>query len=62
MLSLLLCVFSAGIALYGYLRWLNNEKAMRLKQDFVYTRGLKIISIAMMLIAAVVIVMVIQGG
>ena len=62
MLSLLLCVFSAGIALYGYLRWLNNEKAMRLKQDFVYTRGLKIMSIAMMLIAAVVIVMVIQGG
>jgi putative membrane protein len=61
-MSLLLCIFSGGIALYGYLRWLNNEKAMRLKQDFVYTRSLKTISVAMVLIAAAVIVMVILGG
>lgn len=25
------------MAIYGYLRWLNNEKAMRLKQDLPYT-------------------------
>ena len=61
-LALLLCLFAGGLAIYGYLRWLSNEKAMRLKQDFVYTRSLKTISVAMVLIAAAVIVMVILGG
>lgn len=36
-LALLLCLFAGGMAIYGYLRWLNNEKAMRLKQDLPYT-------------------------
>ena len=31
LLALLLCLFSGGLAMYGYLRWLRNEKAMRLK-------------------------------
>jgi cell division protein FtsW (lipid II flippase) len=37
-LALLLCLFAGGLAIYGYLRWLSNEKAMRLKQDLPYTR------------------------
>lgn len=32
-LALLLCLFAGVLAIYGYLRWLRNEKAMRLKQD-----------------------------
>lgn len=31
---------AGGLAIYGYLRWLSNEKAMRLKQDLPYTRTL----------------------
>ena len=37
LLALLLCLFSGGLAMYGYLRWLRNEKAMRLKEDLPYT-------------------------
>ncbi|WP_137487025.1 hypothetical protein, partial [Escherichia coli] len=33
LLSLFLFLFSGGFAMYGYLRWLRNEKAMRLKED-----------------------------
>ncbi len=33
MLALLLCLIAGVLAIYGYLRWLRNEKAMRLKQD-----------------------------
>ena len=43
-LALLLCLFAGVLAIYGYLRWLRNEKAMRLKQDLPYTRGLLIVS------------------
>jgi putative membrane protein len=32
LLALLLCLFAGGLAIYGYLRWLRNEKAMRLKR------------------------------
>ncbi len=28
-LALLLCLFAGGLAIYGYIRWLSNEKAMR---------------------------------
>jgi putative membrane protein len=49
------------LAIYGYLRWLRNEKAMRLKQDLPYTRGLLIIS-AILLTVAVVMVLVFYGG
>ena len=38
LLALLLCLFSGGLAMYGYLRWLRNEKAMRLKEDLPYTQ------------------------
>ena len=37
LLALLLCLFAGGLAIYGYLRWLRNEKAMRLKEDLPYT-------------------------
>lgn len=60
--SLLLCLFAGGLAIYGYLRWLRNEKAMRLKQDLPYTRSLRVISLFMMIVAAVVIIMVLYGG
>ncbi|WP_029590065.1 YidH family protein [Franconibacter pulveris] len=59
--ALLLCLFAGGLALYGYLRWLNVEKAMRLKADLPYTRALAGISLLMLLVALAVIVMVIYG-
>ena len=43
-LALLLCLFAGGLAIYGYLRWLRNEKAMRLKEDMPYTNSLLIIN------------------
>ena len=45
LLALLLCLFSGGLAIYGYLRWLRNEKAMRLKDDLPYTHSLLVISL-----------------
>ena len=53
-LALLLCLFAGGLAVYGYMRWLQNEKAMRLKEDLPYTRSLLTISIALVVVAAVV--------
>lgn len=37
-LALLLCLIAGVLAIYGYLRWLRNEKAMRLKQDLLHAR------------------------
>lgn len=62
MLALLLCLFAGGLAIYGYLRWLRNEKAMRLKQDLPYTRGLFMISAILLTVAGVVMVLVFYGG
>ncbi|MDQ4429817.1 YidH family protein [Yokenella regensburgei] len=53
-LALLLCLFAGGLAVYGYLRWLSNEKAMRLKEDLPYTHSLLIISVILMIVALVV--------
>lgn len=61
-LALLLCLFAGGLAVYGYLRWLQNEKAMRLKEDLPYTRSLLTISIVLMTVAAVVIGLVWYEG
>lgn len=61
-LALLLCLFSGGLALYGYLRWLANEKAMRLKEDLPYTRALLVISVILLVVALVVMVLVFYGG
>ncbi|MBH8308755.1 DUF202 domain-containing protein [Acinetobacter baumannii] len=61
-LSLLLCLFAFVMAIYGYLRWLNNEKAMRLKQDLPYTRTLLVISILLLAVVAAVMLLVVYGG
>ena len=61
-LALLLCLCAGVLAIYGYLRWLRNEKAIRLKQDLPYTRGLFIISVMLLSVAAVVMVLVFYGG
>ena len=60
--TLLLCLFSGALALYGYLRWLRNEKAMRLKEDLPYTRVLMVISVALLAVALVVMVLVFYAG
>ena len=53
-LALLLCLFAGGLAVYGYMRWLQNEKAMRLKEDLPYTLSLMTISIALVVVGSVV--------
>ncbi len=60
-LALLLCLFAGGLAVYGYLRWLSNEKAMRLKEDLPYTHSLLIISVILMIVAVVVMELVLYA-
>ncbi len=47
--------------MYGYLRWLRNEKAMRLKED-LYTNSLLIISLILMVVAVIVMGLVLYAG
>jgi putative membrane protein len=61
-LALLLCLFAGMLAIYGYLRWLKNEKAMRMKEDLPYTHSLLIISIILMVVAATVMGLVMYAG
>ncbi|MDR9966078.1 YidH family protein [Enterobacter hormaechei] len=61
-LALLLCLIAGVLAIYGYLRWLRNEKSMRLKQDLPYTRGLLIISTILLMVAGVVMLLVLYAG
>lgn len=61
-IALLLCVFAGLLAVWGYLRWLRNEKAMRLHKDLPYTRALPVISGVMVLAAVIVIAMVLYAG
>ena len=46
--------------MYGYLRWLRNEKAMRLKEDLPYS--LLIISLILMVVAVIVMGLVLYAG
>ena len=62
LLALLLCLFAGGLAIYGYLRWLRNEKAMRLKEDLPYTHSLMIISLMLMIVAVIVMALVLYAG
>lgn len=62
LLALLLCLFAGGTAIYGYLRWLRNEKAMRLKEDLPYTRALLVISMILTIVAIVVMALVLYAG
>ena len=57
-----LCLFAGGLAIYGYLRWLRNEKAMRLKEDLPYTHSLLVISVILMIVAVIVMVLVLYAG
>ena len=61
-LALLLCLCAGVLAIYGYLRWLRNEKAMRLKQDLPYTRTLLVISILLLAVVLAVMLLVVYGG
>lgn len=61
-LALLLCLFAGGLAIYGYLRWLRNEKAMRLKEDLPYTHSLLIISVMLTIVAVIVMTLVLYAG
>ena len=60
--TLLTGLIAGVLAIYGYLRWLRNEKAMRLKQDLPYTRGLIIISTILLMVAGVVMLLVLYAG
>lgn len=62
LLALLLCLFAGGLAIYGYLRWLRNERAMRLKEDLPYTHSLLIISLILMFVAVIVMGLVLYAG
>lgn len=62
LLALLLCLFAGGLAIYGYLRWLRNEKAMRLKEDLPYTRSLLVISLILTMVAIVLMALVLYAG
>ena len=59
---MLLCLFAGGLAIYGYLRWLRNEKAMRLKEDLPYTHSLLIISVMLTIVAVIVMTLVLYAG
>ncbi|HCB26084.1 MAG TPA: hypothetical protein DEP74_16830, partial [Citrobacter freundii] len=61
-LALLLCLFAGGLAIYGYLRWLRNEKAMRLKEDLPYTHSLLIISVMLTIVVVIVMTLVLYAG
>lgn len=61
-IALLLCLFAGLLAVWGYLRWLRNEKAMRLRQDLPYTPALLVISSVMVIAAVTVIAMVLYAG
>lgn len=62
LLALLLCLFAGGLAIYGYLRWLRNEKAMRLKEDLPYTHSLLIVGLLLLAVALTVMVLIFYGG
>lgn len=57
-ISLVLCLFAALLALYAYIRWVSNEKAMRFNVDLPYTKALWMVSIFMTVTACVVILMI----
>lgn len=58
----MLCLFAGGLAIYGYLRWLRNERAMRLKEDLPYTHSLLIISLILFIVAVIVMGLVLYAG
>ena len=57
-LSLILCLFAALLALCAYIRWVSNEKAMRHKVDLPYSNILPVVSIFMTIIACIIVLMI----
>lgn len=55
----MLCLFADSLAIYDYLRWLRNEKAIRLKEDLPYTHNL--LSVILMIVAVIVMGMVLYA-
>ncbi|WP_428240499.1 YidH family protein [Gynuella sp.] len=62
LISLALCIFSGLSAGHAYLRWANNEKAIRLKQNLPYSPLLRILSIFLVLMAGIILGLLIYGG
>lgn len=60
-LSLTLCLFAGLLALYAYLRWVTNEKAMRNNTDLPYAKILRWVSVFMTIVACITILMVINA-
>ncbi|MDP1244415.1 hypothetical protein Q6275_29820, partial [Klebsiella pneumoniae] len=60
-LAQLLFLFAGGMAIYVYLRCLNNEKAMRIKQDLTYNSTLQGIRIMLLSLEAAVMRLVVYG-
>lgn len=58
MLASFLCLCSGAIAVFAYVRWANNEKAMRHNQSLPYTRFLKVISLVMILLTGAIAVVI----
>lgn len=56
--SVVLCVFAGILALYAYLRWVSNEKAMRLNTDLAYSKALWLVSIFMTIVTCALILMI----
>ncbi|KIF46279.1 membrane protein [Vibrio owensii 47666-1] len=50
LLSSFLCFGAGLLAIFAYLRWSQNERAMRTNAQLVYTSFLKVISILLMLL------------
>lgn len=57
-LASFLCLCSGGIAVFAYVRWANNEKAMRHNKTLPYTRFLKVISLVMILLTGAIAVVI----
>ncbi|MGF1739152.1 YidH family protein [Photobacterium satsumensis] len=58
LISSFLCLCSGLLAVFAYRRWALNEKAMRTKAELHYTGFLKLISIIMLFLTAVVILVI----
>ncbi|MDR9827518.1 DUF202 domain-containing protein [Vibrio sp. FNV 38] len=49
-ISSFLCLCSCSLAVFAYLRWASNEKAMRKKLPMSYTGFLKVVSLTVVIL------------
>jgi putative membrane protein len=59
LLASFLCLCSGVLAVFAYIRWANNERAMRHNKTLPYTRFLKVISFVMILLTGMITVVII---